>query len=380
MGSPEEDKLHTLLTAQDEQNRKNWALEAKRQGKKVIGILCHYVPEELIHAAGMFPWRVTGTWDSDVSQALVYRSVQSNLYCTHVLESLLRGEYNFLDGVVTTGLEVEFLRLLDGWRYLGKPPFSHALYVPAVTSHSGINYFKREIEKLKKALEDFSQKPITDEALKQSILVYNETRSLLSQLYALRKRDVPPLSGAEYLRLTLASTVMAKEDFVRQLKELMPYLSERKAKVKEVRPRLLVTSDQLDDPRFLQLIEDAGGLVAMDDLDTGSRYFWQEVSLDSSPITQTIAERYMWRPASPIICTWDRQAQQVIHWAQEYRCNGVLQLSMIYSNPRNMYAPILAKSLKEAGIPNMTLERDYRFGNVGQLKSRIEAFVEMLAA
>ena len=108
-----EDRLRMLVEGNSEPNRAKWALEWKRQGKKVMGLLSTYVPEEVIHAAGILPWRITGTWRADVSLAMVYRTTNSCLHCTHVLESLMAGELDFLDGVIATDHDQELVRLWD---------------------------------------------------------------------------------------------------------------------------------------------------------------------------------------------------------------------------------------------------------------------------
>src|SRR5512143_3343867 len=108
-----EDKLNSLVEGNSEANRNKWAMEWKKQGKKVIGIMSADVPEEVVSAAGMLPWRITGTWRENISNASVYRSQNSCSYCNHVLESLLSGELGFLDGIITTDLDQDLLRLGD---------------------------------------------------------------------------------------------------------------------------------------------------------------------------------------------------------------------------------------------------------------------------
>ena len=86
-----EDKFKQLVSASDPKNRSRWAQEWRKQGKKVIGVLDSLVPEEVIYAAGMLPWRIQGTWSGDVSKAMTYRHPQGNTFLNHVLESFLAG-------------------------------------------------------------------------------------------------------------------------------------------------------------------------------------------------------------------------------------------------------------------------------------------------
>ncbi|NLE94231.1 MAG: hypothetical protein GX600_00925, partial [Dehalococcoidia bacterium] len=94
-----ENRLQRLLEGNNEAHRVEWAREWKARGGRVIGVMSSYVPEEVIWAAGMLPWRITGTWKENINLASVYRSRSTCSYCSHALESFLAGELDFLDGV-----------------------------------------------------------------------------------------------------------------------------------------------------------------------------------------------------------------------------------------------------------------------------------------
>jgi len=372
------DRLTHLIEANSEQNRTKWALEWKRQGKKVFGILCSYVPEEVLYAADILPWRVTGTWQLDVSKALSHRPTRSRQYCTHVLESLLSGEFDFLDGVIATDREQEVLRLWDVWAHLKKTPFAHAMHIPHQDSELGYQRLEKEISKLISAIEDFAKVQITEQSLQQAISVFNKMRGLLTKVYELRKREVPPLSGAETLGIITAATIMPKDEFNQELEALLPYLDKRNASLGKLNPRLLVSSDMLDNPAYLALVEELGCLVAMDDNDPGSRYFWKMVDTDSKETIRALAERYITRPGSPRMASWDKQVEQIINWVKEFNIDAVLELPEMYDIPCGFRTPFLTAKLTEAGIPNASFRRDYHIGTTGQLKTRIGAFLEML--
>jgi benzoyl-CoA reductase/2-hydroxyglutaryl-CoA dehydratase subunit BcrC/BadD/HgdB len=233
----------------------------------------------------------------------------------------------------------------------------------------------RSITKLIEALGEFGGTAIGPRSLLQAIEVFNETRSLLRTLYELRKRETPPVSGNEASGIVAAATVMPKDLFNEEMKAVLQCLDGRKASVSQIRPRLLVSSDRLDDAAYLKLLED-DALVAMDDLDTGSRYFWQMVNTGLDDPVNALARRYL-GVASPRMISWKRQAEQVVEWAKDWKINGVVELPLRYSYPRAFRTPFFRKSLDEAGIPNISIERDYLLTNVGQLRTRIQAFLEM---
>lgn len=373
-----EDKLKQLITAGDGDKRTEWALDQQRHGKKVIGVLCSYVPEEVIYAAGMLSWQVNGTLRTGTPLADAYFPVQVCAYITHIMESLLQGELDFLDGVVSTDWDDDRRHMLDLWIHLKKGPFVDLIRFPAKTSKASYEWVTGEIRRLADALSQQAGIAITDDALWNAIEVYNTTRSLFARVYELRKREVPPLSGEEVHGIAAAATVMPREVFNQELESLLPYLEERKTSVKNVRPRVLVSSDVLHDSGYLRIIEETGALVAMDDLDRGSRYFWQKVDTSIEDPALALAKRYLDRPACPRMTSWEGQAQQVIEWVKEYQIQGVVELCLMYSRPREMRIPFFKKALKEANIPLLNLRIDYPLNFVGQFQTRVGAFMEML--
>lgn len=374
-----EDNLKKLMSAGDKENRTKWAQAWQKQGKKVIGVLDSLVPEEVIYAAGMLPWRIQGTWKEDVSKAMTYRHPQGNTFLNHVLESLLAGEFDFLDGMVCSNRDEDFRRFRDYWEWLDKKRLAHIIEVPVKDTEKTRRRFTAKIGELIAALEELGKVKISDSSLRDAITVYDQGYSLLRKVYELRKREEPPLSGSEALAITSAAMVMPRDEFNKELWELLPYLEKRKANIRRSRPRLMLSSDLLDNPAYIELVEQAGCLVAMDDLDTGSRYFWETTDDGSEGPAYALAVRYL-KNNSPRMFNWRGQAEQLAQWAKEFRIDGVLELPDAYDYPRGFRSPFLARWLKEADIPSMSFERDYHLSNVGQLRTRIEAFLEILQA
>ena len=184
------------------------------------------------------------------------------------------------------------------------------------------------------------------------------------------------------LRLTGAALLMPIEEFTARIEALLPRLESRECVVKSGRPRILVSSDRLDDVRYLELVEDAGCLVAMDDLDTGARWFWNRTdtscadSLDG--MLEALTHRCHAQPASPCMMSWAEQVEQIASWVEAFDVQGVLELPLMYSRSRQMRAPYFKAKLAARGIPVASFEREYRMAYAGQLKTRVEAFIEML--
>jgi benzoyl-CoA reductase/2-hydroxyglutaryl-CoA dehydratase subunit BcrC/BadD/HgdB len=373
-----EDKLQKLMSAGGGGSRTDWARAWQAQGGKVIGVLDGLVPEEAISAAGMLPWRIQGTWNADISQAMVYRLPHASTFLHHVMQSLLDGELDFLDGMACSDRDEDFLNFADYWEHVSHVPLVDIVEVPVIDTDASRRRFAETIRKFMQRLGDFNHVQVSDSMLRETMTLYRKRARLLKDIYEMRKRETPPLSGGEAMALVGAAMVMPRDEFTTELEELLPYLSRRQAAVSSTRPRILVSSDLLVDPRYLDLVEDAGGLVAMDDMDTGSRYFWEAADADNEDPVAGLARQYLNNHA-PRMYDWRGQAARLTAWAQDFGIEGVLELPDTYDYTRGFRKPYLERYMREAGIPSMSFDRDYHFSNAGQLKTKIEAFIEVLS-
>lgn len=372
-----EAKLKELVNANKPENRKRWALRWKEERGRVIGTIGSHIPEEVIFAAGILPWGVSGTWEATTPQASAYRPEMTCVFCTHVLESVMNGELDFLNGVVTTQHDDDFKHLWYMIHCLHSFSFDRIMYLPHTNNKITQGMWKNSILEFKKDLEYLANLVITDDALYAAIETYNTTRSLVAKIYELRKREIPSLTGAEILGITTAAKVMPKDEFNRKLEELLPYLENRKAPLKQTHPRLLVSGDYLDHPGYIELIENAGSVVAMDDLDTGSRYFWNNVDTSIKDPWEAVAKRYLSIP-DPRMANWEEQVDQLIDWVEEYNIDGIVELRQLYAFPREFKFTYSVQRIKEAGIPHLYLRTEYHLAGEGMLRTRVEAFLEML--
>lgn len=373
-----EDKFQTLIHSNDPENRNKWALEWKEQGHKVIGLLDIYVPEEIISAAGLLPWRITGTWDAAVPRAAVHRPSMTCRYCTHVLESFMNGDLDFVDGLVTTQIDDDFKRLYDVLNYIDKPGFLHIMYLPHTTSKTTLDMWKKSVNSFKEAIETYSGNKIDPEELQRQVLIYNKMRALLREVYELRKREVPALTGAEALGLTSAARIMPRELFNEQLEHLIPYLNERKIEKSDGKPRIFMGGEWLDHPGYVRLVENAGATVVMDEFDTGSQYFWDIVYDTPDDLLGALAKRYMMRPGLSRMAQWEMQANRNLAWMNEFNADGVVELRSLYSLPLDYRYLFMRKIYDSNNIFYLSLNREYHLSGQGMLQTRIEAFLEMV--
>ncbi len=194
--------------------------EWKEKNRKIIGFFCSYIPEEIIYAGGMFPYRIKARGCTETASADVYMSHVNCTFSRCCLDLALKGRYKFLDGVVSMNSCDSLRRVYDIWRHAIEMPFFHFISVPHKISDETVNWYRDEISRFKESLERSFGVEITDEHLMDSIRIYNETRNLLRELYMLRKSKNPPITGAEVHDVVVAATSIPKEQYNILLREL----------------------------------------------------------------------------------------------------------------------------------------------------------------
>ncbi|MBI4303272.1 MAG: 2-hydroxyacyl-CoA dehydratase [Chloroflexi bacterium] len=373
-----EEKLQELLSVSHPGTWSQYAQQWKQSGKKTVGIIDSYIPEEVLYAAGILPVRIMHIAHKFITQALAYRQIHTDSYYTNVLEAVLKKELPFIDGWIFTNRDDDSRRLYDVFAAVIKPAFLHLMHIPRATTSTAVGRLNQEIGHLCENLEKVWGVKVSDDSLRKTVNVYNKSRELVGKLYEMRKRDVPPLSGAEFLGLTTAALSMPRDVFNQKLEPLMDYLDKRRTSHQHLRPRLLVSSDAMDSREYIGLVEDVGSLVAMDDLDTGSRYFTLLVDTAKPDVREALAFRYLNRPGCPRMMFWDKQMELLIQYVREYRIDGVVELTQRNSFAREFRSNFFVRTLQEAQIPVITLKREYEYANEAQLRTRIGSFVEML--
>jgi benzoyl-CoA reductase/2-hydroxyglutaryl-CoA dehydratase subunit BcrC/BadD/HgdB len=140
----------------------------------------------------------------------------------------------------------------------------------------------------------------------------------------------------------------------------------------------MIIGSALDDPEYIKVIEDAGALIVTDVNCFGSRYLWEPVKLEGDTLT-SIARSYLEKPTCPRMCNMHDEVHEFIRqMAMDYGVDGIVYAKLQYCEVWGGEGLHFEDKIKEWGIPLLTLEREEIMTNVGQLKVRAEAFIEML--
>jgi len=344
-----------------------------KSGKKVVGCISTYIPEEIVYAAELLPVEIIGKLET-FAKADVYLPSFSCSFMRGFLQKLLEKEYGYLDLVALPSLCDSIWGFYSIWQELSPDARIYLLHYPSQRSRQALDYFVDVVERFKSFIEAFSGKDISDDDLRAAIGVYEQNRKFLKGLYELRKKESPPISGFEALQVVLSSMTMPKHLHNQLLEKLLCEVENRQEYPKG-NVRLLISGHIVEDPDILRVIEDSGGLIVSDDLDTGSRYFWSLMDGVAKPV-EDISRRYFGLP-SPYGSSFGDRIRYLRAMVKEFRVDGIVFPTRKFCDPYLFDYAVLGRAMKEDGVPSMLLEYEYPLAKAS-LKTRVEAFVEML--
>jgi benzoyl-CoA reductase/2-hydroxyglutaryl-CoA dehydratase subunit BcrC/BadD/HgdB len=245
---------------------------------------------------------------------------------------------------------------------------------------SAQEYFTETIRQFKINLEKSMNTEISDDKLKHSINVYNRIRNGIRRIYDIRQENPDIINSSDVHTIVRTSMIMDRNIFLLKLDGIVAELEARKNDIHGIteRKRLVLSGSACNHPDIYRLIEEAGGVVVWDDFCTGSRYFDHFLNIDIDPIT-AISERYFKR----IICpakhsSLTGRAESLLEMAKQYKADGIIFLLLKFCDPHAFDYPYLKDALDKGGIPNMVFEIEDQLPAEGQLKTRLEAFLEMI--
>ncbi len=351
----------------------------KEEGGRVVGYFCSAMPVEIITAAGFLPFRVRATGSTGTELSDSYFSSINCSFARHAFNMALRGEYDFLDGLVIFNSCDHVRRLYDHWIRQMKTPFVQILSLPKKAEDAQVDWFREELSILRERMEDHFHVEITEEKLREAIALHNRSRRALRCLYELRKDPSPPVTGAEALAVTVAGTATPQSLYSRLLEELLEDLAGKEGHT-GYRARLMIVGGLLDNPEYVSIIEDQGGLVVADSLCFGSRNFWTDVDEKSADPLTALARYYIAdRPScARMYAEYPRRVEYIRSMINEFRVDGVIFERLPFCETWGFEQYSLSNDFKEWNIPLLCMDHEYVLGGLGQIKTRVQAFLETL--
>lgn len=363
-------------------------IEQQKKGRKVFGTFCVYVPDEVIIAADGI---VTGLCGGSQFWVPDGEKVLPKSTCPLIKASV----------GARLGRTCPFFRIADlyvgettcdgkkkAWEILGEDVPMHIMDMPQMKRPQDMRKWMDEIKEFAMVVEKVTGNAITPEKLKEAVHIINEKRKALARVYETRKAKAIPISGKDAL---LVMQIAFFDDPVRCAQMANKLADELEQRVKDgvsVFPdqtkRILVTGTPMAIPNWKlhHIIETSGAAVVCEETCTGTRYF--EHLVDETPATldeqyAAIAQRYMQIHCACFTPNTER-VDDILRLAKEYQVDGVIDVNLKFCCLYDTEGYTVEKALKEAGIPVLGIETDYTDADAEQLRTRIEAFVEMLGS
>ena len=347
-------------------------------GGRVMGYYCSYLPEELFTAAGFIPYRIRGAGSEDSSFGDAYMSVRVCTFVRHTISLALRGEFEFLDGLVLMQNCDHIRRAGDLFVKKTKVPFYSLLSVPRAPKERLFDWYLNELKRLKEEIEAHFGLTITDQKLEEAILLHNATRERVRRLYELRKEGAPPLTGEEALTVTMAGHLMPRERFNALMDDLLAALENTNGN-KDYRARVIITGSEMDNPEYVAGIEQQGALSVAEIVCFGQRSFGGAVqSGPDDPLERIARHRFFQVPCTRMVECFDEQVSMLKDTVRDFNADGIIFQRMKFCDPWAGDGHNLYWRMKEEGIPFLGLEREYQVPASGQVKTRVQAFMEQM--
>jgi len=373
------------------QERSQRVRELKAEGKKIVGYLCIYPVLEMMTALDLVSYRVVGDMREPITKADHYMPPVVCPFLRSCLDLGLKGKYDFLDGMVTSHICDVGSSLSGVWNYTVKTPYHYHIDTPHTVHDTSLEQLRGLLGAFKKSLEEFAGKKMTDVMLTKSIVLHNEQRALVRELYELKKPDPPLISGAETIKVIKAVQSLPTGEGNTLLRSVIAEAKARKNGPVKKAARLLVWGSILDETAFIKMIENLDANVVMDDTCVGSRPFFDDVKLTPDPIDglarhylvdikcpRTFRARDFYATKKNYMEDLKARFSYLADYARDWKANGVIVESVRYCDTHGYEVPGVRDYLKEVGLPSIYLEHDYTEGALAPLRTRVQGFLEII--
>jgi bcr-type benzoyl-CoA reductase subunit C len=363
------------------------AKELVKEEKKIIGYACSFVPLEMITAAGCIPFRIRGDIHEPITKGDTLLETIVCPYYRSCFDLSVKGKYDFLSGLVIPHGCDSMVRSFSAWSYSLPYSYFHFVNIPTVCVESSFEFFHAELNDFRKSLETFTGKAITPADLTQAIQVHNKNREKVRSLYEFRKAGPPLISGTELIMvLTVASSLPIHEANT-LLDQVLGEIGRRQNSPLKKGPRLLMDGACLDNIELIKLVEEIGGNVVADTLCNGARDSLPKTDVGGDPI-DALAHRYLEKVNCPKTYRENKAGTfegdiasrfgDIGAYAREFKVEGAILYVYKYCDPFGFEVPARKAYYESIHVPLLHLEDVYSAGTIGQLRTRIQAFLEMI--
>jgi len=363
------------------------AKELKNEGKKIIGYICSFVPLEIISASGCIPFRVRGNVHEPITKGDILLETIVCPYYRSIFDLSLKGKYDFLSGLVIPHGCDSMVRSFSTWSHSLPYSYFHFVNIPTACVESSFEFFNAEINAFRKSLERFAGKAITDVDLKEAIRIHNESRDKVRALYEFRKADPPLVSGTELTMVLTVGSSLPIAEANRLFDQVLGEIGKREKSHLKKGPRIFIDGACLDNIELIKLVEELGGNVVADTICNGARDHFPKTEVGRDPV-DALSRRYLERINCPKTYRENKTGtfegdvasrfSDIGAYTKEFKVEGAILYVYKYCDPFGFEVPARKAYYQSINIPLLSLEDVYSAGTMGQLRTRIQAFLEMI--
>lgn len=352
-------------------------------GRKVIGYMPVYVPRELIHAAGMLPLGIVGGGDGlEVIHGDAYYQSYICRIPRSTIELAVTHRLDFVDGMLFPSI-CDVIRNLSGmWKLMFPGVYVRYFDVPQnYRDDIGGNYYAQELRELKEGLEKVAGRPITDDALRASIAVYNENRRLMADLYSFRARQPWKAPASEVYLVTRAGLLLPVEEHSALIAD---YLAAAEAEERPLRDncRVVLQGAFCEQPplNLVKSVELSGCYIVDDDFMLVTRWLTEDVSQDGDPIAN-LASAFLHQStdtAAKYEPDGSRKGCYLVEMVRRRAAEGVIFAAPSFCDPALLDRPMLAHVLSDANIPYIAFKYAENSGQMQPIREQAGTFADSI--
>ena len=363
--------------------------QAQADGGLAIGYTCYHMPEPLLNLGNCFSVRLRAPRTGSLDIATYYMSNYTCEYARALVERGMEGGYQFLDALAGVDACSMMNRAMEHFEILqmnDKPNFfvSHCDIPYKVTDYTLDSYVRQMRRRVLEPLAEKYGVDTSDAAIRKAVAEHNEVCAIISEIGEMRKADNPVITGYEFHVLNLVSFTCPKQLILPYLRETLEEIRVRQVDAeKNYRVRVAVVGSEIDDPNLIKLVESCGALVVADRFCYGSFPGRQEIALtqQEDALTQ-VCRWYLQNTECPRQSALHRVKYRNDHVAQlvrEFKADGAIYEQMKFCTYWS-YERVIANQImpRDYGIQILSIDRPYIVGQSGQLRTRVQAFVESI--
>ena len=363
--------------------------QAQADGNLAVGYTCFHIPEVLLNCDKCFSVRLRAPNTGSIDIATYYMSNYTCEFARALVERGIEGGYQFLDAMIGVDACSMMNRAMEHFEILevnSKPNFfvTHCDMPYKITDYTLESYVKQMRLRVLDVLTEKYGVDTSDAAIRKAVEEHNEVCQIISEISEMRKADNPVITGYEFHILNLVTYTCPKALILPKLRDTLKELKKRKPDEKSpYRARVAIVGSEIDDPNLTKLIEGCGALVVSDRYCFGSTPGREviELSDDEDALTQ-ICRHYMEVSECARYIADEKVLQRretADRLAKEFKAEGIIYEQMKYCDYWGFERALVSHIMHdEYGWPVLSIDRLYNNGNSGQLRTRVQAFVESL--